>query len=128
MLDVTRAEYDLIASLSDDDKETELRRIMAERAPEYMAKLDADLAAEAANRPGNFRGTRLILRIRDAGDYEKRIDANGVELYSGVCMQCAERVDEGEPFAVLYHPTSRGGIFHTRCAPTGGDWYGLEDE
>jgi len=128
MLNVTRAEYDHIASLPPDEKDAELRRIMQDRAPEYLAQLDAELVGELAKPPGNFRGTRVFMNIRDAGAYEKRIGEDGKELHSGVCAQCAEKVNEGDPFVILYHDYSRaGGIFHEKCRPTSSGWYDPSD-
>jgi len=64
---------------------------------------------------------------RDAGNYEIRQGPYAL-VASGTCAACLGRVNEGDPFDVKYHPTKKGGIFHTRCAPTGPQWFGVEGE
>jgi hypothetical protein len=62
------------------------------------------------------------------GDYDKRIDHDGRELFSGICAGCARPVYEDDPSVIRYHPTERGGIFHMLHAPNDPTWYAIDGE
>jgi hypothetical protein len=64
----------------------------------------------------------------EPGEYCVRIDRTGAEVRSGVCRACRQNVLETDPSVVRYSADDTGGIFHTRCAPTGPQWFGVEGE
>lgn len=75
------------------------------------------------------RGLRRYIQGMAPGDYEKLILPHGLALVSGECAAGDGRVEHGHPFVIRYSTDGTpGGIFHTRCAPTGPQWFGVEGE
>jgi hypothetical protein len=70
-------------------------------------------------------GLRRYIQGMAPGDYE--VTSCGRE---GLCAACLTYVMPTHNSVIRYSelPNERGGIFHTRCAPTGPQWFGVEGE